>query len=314
MAASTPAAPVSLTLGDRLQQLRVRLSNSENLYGLAFVGPLVLGLIVFTYGPVIYSAWLSLTEGNYLRPPVWVGLANYGRAMQDPVAQRALVNTAYFVVGTVPLGIGLALLLSVAMNQKLRGIVFYRAIFFLPTITSAVAISLMWAWMYNPQFGVINTLLKTIGIKGPKWLASPDWAMPSIMIMAIWRGLGYNMLLFLAGLQSIPKELLEAAEIDGANAVQRFFRVTLPLLSPTTFMLVVLSIIGAFQVFEYSYVMTQGGPLYSTLTAVLLVYQKGFQTFEVGYASALAYILFAIILALTVVQFRLQTRWVSYDL
>ena len=311
MAASVTAG---LTARDRLRHLRFKLANSENLYGLAFVGPLIIGLIVFTYGPVIYSAWLSLNEGDYLRPPVFVGLANYARALQDELVGRALLNTAYYVIITVPVGIALALLLATAMNQKLRGIVFYRAIYFLPTITSAVAISLMWAWMYNPQFGLINTTLKAIGIKGPKWLASPDWAMPAIMIMAIWRGLGYNMLLFLAGLQSIPKELMEAAEIDGANAAQRFFRITLPLLSPTTFMLVVLSIIGGFQIFEYSYVMTRGGPLYSTLTAVLMIYQKGFETFEMGYASALAYLLFAIILVLTVIQFRMQSRWVHYDL
>jgi multiple sugar transport system permease protein len=204
--------------------------------------------------------------------------------------------------------------LAVAMNQNLRGIVFYRSIFFLPTITSAVAISLMWSWMYNPQFGVINGILKLIGIKGPKWLAHPDWAMPAIIIMSIWRGLGYNMLLFLAGLQGIPQELQEAAQIDGANAVQRFLHVTFPLLSPTTFMLVVLGIIGGFQVFEYSYVMTNGGPLYSTLTVVLLIYQRAFVTFEMGYASALAYVLFAAILVLTIIQFRLQTRWVHYEL
>jgi multiple sugar transport system permease protein len=286
----------------------------ENLYGLAFVGPLVLGLIVFTYGPVAYAAWLSFNEGDYIRPLEWVGLDNYIRALNDELVGKALENTAYFVLGTVPAGIALSLLLALAMNQNLRGIVVYRGVFFLPTITSAVAISLMWMWMYNPEFGVINTALKSIGIKGPKWLASPDWAMPSIIIMAVWRGLGYNMLLFLAGLQGIPKELLEAAEIDGANAVQRFFHVTFPLLSPTTFMLVVLSIIGGFQVFEYSYVMTGGGPLYSTLTIVLLIYQRAFQTFEMGYASALAYALFAIIMVMTIIQLRLQSRWVHYEL
>jgi multiple sugar transport system permease protein len=314
MASSAGEAVMQPTMKGRLTRLRTRLANSENLYGLAFVGPLLLGLILFTYGPVLYSAWLSLNEGDFIRPLQWVGAANYSRAINDDLAWKALINTAYYVIITVPAGIALSLLLAMAMNQKLRGIVGYRAIFFLPTITSAVAISLMWAWMYNPQFGVINTALKAIGMKGPKWLASPDWAMPAIMIMAVWRGLGYNMLLFLAGLQGIPKELLEAAEIDGANAVQRFFRITLPLLSPTTFMLIVLSIIGGFQVFEYSYVMTRGGPLYSTLTMVLLIYQRGFETFEMGYASALAYILFAILLVLTIVQFRMQRRWVNYDL
>ena len=311
MTASIPRAASSV---GRLQRFWAAVWNSENLYGAAFVGPLVLGLIVFTYGPVIYAAYLSLNEGDYIRPLKWVGVANYTRAFSDELVGKAMGNTAYFVVGTVPAGIALALLLAMAMNQKLRGIVFFRSIFFLPTITSAVAISLMWAWMYNPQFGVINTLLKAVGIKGPKWLASSEWAMPSIIIMAIWRGLGYNMLLFLAGLQSVPKELLEAAAIDGANSIQRFFRVTLPLLSPTTFMLVVLSVIGGFQVFEYSYVMTRGGPLYSTLTVVLLIYQRAFETFEMGYASALAYILFAIILVLTIIQFRMQSRWVHYEL
>ncbi len=314
MASSSPEVALQPTGKERLAQLGARLARNENLYGLAFVGPLVIGLILFTYGPVLYSGWLSLNEGDFIRPLQWVGLNNYAQALNDDLARKALINTAYYVVITVPIGIALALLLATAMNQKLRGIIGYRAIFFLPTITSAVAISLMWAWMYNPQFGVINTALRAIGMKGPKWLASPDWALPAIMIMSIWRGLGYNMLLFLAGLQGIPNELLEAAEIDGANAVQRFFRITLPLLSPTTFMLVVLSIIGGFQVFEYSYVMTRGGPLYSTLTMVLLIYQRAFETFEMGYASALAYILFVILLVLTVIQFRMQRRWVNYDL
>jgi multiple sugar transport system permease protein len=302
------------TFGRWFARLGKELKNSENLYGIAFVGPLIVGLIVFTYGPVVYAARLSLSKGDYIGTPEWVGLGNYVRAVNDELFWKAIKNTAYYVVGVVPLGIALSLILAMAMNQELRGIVFYRAIFFLPTITASVAVSMMWMWMYNPQFGVINSLLKMIGLKGPKWLASPDWAMPAIMIMAIWRGLGYNMLLFLAGLQGIPKELHEAAEIDGANVLQRFLHVTFPLLSPTTFMLIVLSIIGGFQVFEYSYIMTHGGPLYSTLTIVLLIYQRGFETFEMGYASALAYVLFVIILVLTILQFRLQRSWVHYEL
>jgi multiple sugar transport system permease protein len=281
---------------------------------LAFVGPLVFGLIVFTYGPVVAAAGLSFAKGDYIGTPEWVGLGNYARAFQDELLWKALGNTAYYVVGTVPAGIVLSLALALAMNQQLRGIVFYRAIFFLPTITSAVAISLMWMWMYNPEFGIINSIVRLVGLKGPKWLASPAWAMPAIMIMSVWRGLGYNMLLFLAGLQGIPKEFYEAAEIDGADAWQRFLHITFPLLSPTTFMITVLSIIGGFQVFEYSYVMTRGGPLYSTLTMVLLIYQRGFETFEMGYASAIAYILFAIVLVLTILQFRMQSRWVHYEL
>jgi len=291
-----------------------RVKNSENLYGLAFVGPLVVGLIVFTYGPVLIALYLSFTKGDYLSTPVWIGLGNYYRLVHDELFWTAMRNTAIFVVGTAPTGLAFSLALALAMNQQLRGIVFYRAIFFLPTITSAVAISLMWAWMYNPEFGVINSLLKAVHIKGPAWLASTEWALPAIMIMSVWVGLGYNMLLYLAGLQGIPKEFYEAAEIDGASTWDRFLHVTFPLLSPTTFMLVVLTIIGGFQVFEYSYVMTRGGPLNATLTMVLLIYMRGFETFEMGYASALAYVLFAIILILTLVQFRGQSRWVHYEL
>ena len=287
---------------------------SENLYGLAFVGPMVLGLLVLTYGPVLYSFYLSFTRGDFISSPVWIGLSNYSRALHDEVFWKSLSNTAYYVVGSVPIGIALSLLLALAMNQKLRGIIFYRAIFFLPTITSSVAVSVMWMWMYNPQFGVFNTLLDHVGIRGPGWLGSPEWAMPAIIIMSVWRGLGYDMLLFLAGLQGIPDSLYEAAEIDGAGSWHRFLHVTFPLLSPTTFMIAVLSVIGGFQVFEYSYVMTQGGPLYSTYTIVLMVYNMAFVTFEVGYAAALSYVLFAIILVLTIVQFKGQSRWVFYEL
>jgi len=304
----------SSSFWEQVQYSFQRLKNNENVYGLAFVGPLILGLVVFTYGPVVAAAWLSLCKGDYIGIPEWIGLGNYARAFQDELLWKALGNTVYYVMGTVPAGIILSLALALAMNQQLRGIVFYRAIFFLPTITSAVAISLMWMWMYNPEFGIINSLVRLVGLKGPKWLASPVWAMPAIIIMSIWRGLGYNMLLFLAGLQGIPKEFYEAAEIDGADAWQRFLHITFPLLSPTTFMITVLSIIGGFQVFEYSYVMTRGGPLYSTLTVVLLIYQRGFETFEMGYASAIAYVLFAIMLALTLIQFRMQSRWVHYEL
>ncbi len=291
-----------------------RLKNSENLYGVIFVGPIVFSLLVFTYGPVLVALYLSFCKGDYLSTPLWVGAANYARALHDPIFWKSLTNTACYVLGTVPLGMALSLALALAMNQELRGIVFYRCIFFLPTITSSVAISMMWGWMYNPEFGLINELLARIGIKGPMWLASVEWALPAIMIMSIWRGLGYNMLLFLAGLQGIPRELYEAAEIDGAAAWRRFLHVTFPLLSPTTFMIAILSIIGGFQIFEYSYVMTHGGPLYATMTVVLMIYSRAFETFEMGYASALSYALFAVILLLTLVQWKGQSRWVFYEL
>ena len=290
-----------------------RLMNNENMVGYLFVAPLIVGLIVFTYGPVVASFGLSFTKGDYISTPEWIGLDNYRALLDDKLFWQSMRNTLYYVIGVVPAGMVLSLLLALAMNQKLRGIVFFRTIFFLPTITSSVAISLMWLWIYNPEFGALNFLLRQIGIKGPAWLSTPEWAMPAVMIMAVWRGLGYNMLIYLAGLQGIPDIYYEAAEIDGAGTWAKFWNITVPLLSPTTFMLLILGLIGAFQVFEYTYVMTQGGPVYATLTLVLHVYNNAFRSFQMGYASALAYVLFFILLGLTIIQFRLQKRWVHYE-
>ncbi len=290
-----------------------RLIDNENTVGYLFVAPLLLGLLIFTYGPVLAAFFLSFTKGDYISTPKWIGLGNYQALLQEDLFWTSMRNTIYYVVGVVPAGLILSLLLAIAMNQKLRGIVFFRSIFFLPTITSSVAISLMWLWIYNPEFGVLNFLLKQVGVKGPTWLSSSTWAMPAIIIMAIWRGLGYNMLIYLAGLQGIPDVYYEAAEIDGAGGWAKFRNITLPLLTPTTFMLLILSLIGAFQVFEYTYVMTGGGPVYATLTIVLHIYNNAFRSFKMGYASALAYVLFAILLILTLIQLRLQKRWVHYE-
>lgn len=290
-----------------------RLINNEHVVGYLFVAPLIIGLLIFTYGPVLAAFALSFTKGDYISIPRWIGLGNYQTLLKEDLFWISMHNTLYYVIGVVPAGLLLSLLLALAMNQKLRGIVFFRSIFFLPTITSSVAISLMWLWIYNPEFGVLNFLLKQIGIKGPTWLASSTWAMPAVIIMSIWRGLGYNMLIYLAGLQGIPEVYYEAAEIDGADAWAKFRHITLPLLSPTTFMLLILSLIGAFQVFEYTYVMTGGGPVYATLTIVLHIYNNAFRSFQMGYASALAYVLFFILLSLTLVQLQLQKRWVHYE-
>jgi multiple sugar transport system permease protein len=290
-----------------------RLMNNDNMVGYLFVAPLILGLIIFTYGPVLAAFFLSFTKGDYISTPKWIGVDNYTALLKDKLFWQSLRNTLYYVAGVVPAGMVLSLLLALAMNQKLRGIVFFRSIFFLPTISSSVAISLMWLWIYNPEFGVMNFLLDQVGIKGPTWLSSPAWAMPAVVVMAVWRGLGYNMLIYLAGLQGIPEVYYEAASIDGAGAWAKFWNITLPLLSPTTFMLLILGLIGAFQVFEYTYVMTQGGPVYATLTMVLYVFNNAFRDFEMGYASALAYVLFFILLALTIIQFRMQRRWVHYE-
>jgi multiple sugar transport system permease protein len=226
---------------------------------------------------------------------------------------KVLWNTVYFTVGNVPVGLALALGLAIAMNQKIRGIVFFRMTYFLPVVSSMVAVSLLWSWIYAKDIGILNWLLGKVGIPRIPWLSSTRWAMPSVIVMSIWKSLGYDMVVFLAGLQSIPPELYEAGKIDGAASWRLFRHITIPMLSPITFFLLMLSVINSFQVFAQTYVMTQGGPLWSTLTLVYYIFQWAFQRFSMGYASALAWVLFLIILALTLIQFRFEREWVHYE-
>ncbi len=290
-----------------------RLVNSDAVAGYVLLLPTIAGLLLFSLGPVVASALLSFTRWDGLSAPVWTGTENYQLLLSDPVFWTALRNTALYTVGSVVPSIALALLLAIAVNQKIRGVVFFRTLFFLPVVSPPVAIAILWGWLYNPQYGLINAVLDRLGLPLGQWLAYPSTALPSIMILSIWNSLGYNMVLFLAGLQGIPQEMYEAATIDGAGAWARFRHVTLPLLSPTTFFVLVLAMIGAFQLFDYVFIMTQGGPMYSTLSIVLYIYQMAFQNFKLGYASSLAYVLFVIIALVTFVQFRLQRRWVHYE-
>jgi multiple sugar transport system permease protein len=292
-----------------------RLMNNENFIGYLLVAPVIMGLLIFDLYPVIESFRLSLTRGSVEGTVTWVGLENYQALMRDKLFWKSLGNTAYYTFAMIPAEIVLALAVALAVNQKLKGIVFFRTIYFLPVITSSVALSLMWLWIYNPKFGILNHLLSKVGITGIMWLGSPKTAMLALIIMAVWRGLGFDMLLFLAGLQGIPETLYEAARIDGAGSWARLRYVTVPLLSPTTFFIMVNLFIGGFQVFAYSYVMTNppGAPAFSTLTLVLYLYQQAFMSFRMGYASAIAYILFFIILVMTIIQFRLQRQWVHYE-
>ena len=274
--------------------------------------PTFVGLILFSLGAIIASVGISFTDWDVLRPPHWIGLSNYVRLFSTPLNWQVFGNTLYYMGVIVPVGTALALGLALALNRGLRGIVLLRSLYFLPVISSTVAVSLVWGWLYNQQFGLINYLLSLVGITGPAWLADTRTAMPAVIIMSIWKGLGYNMVIFLAGLQGIPRELYEAAAIDGAGAWARFRYVTLPLVSPTTFFVVVLSTIAAFQVFDQTYVMTGGGPAYSTTTLALFIYQNAFQWFHMGYAAALSYVLFAAVAVVTLVQFRVQGRFVFY--
>lgn len=304
----------SFQLGSRwLPNWWYSLRREEVLTGYLFIAPTVIGLLIFTAGPIVMAALLSFTSWDLITPPEWVGFGNYARAYNDELFLKSMGNTVYYTVGTVPIGVFLSLLLAIAMNQKLRGIVFYRTLYFLPIVSSVVTISLLWTWIYYPDFGILNYGLRLLGFNPINWLQSTTWAMPAIIIVSIWSGLGYNMVILLAGLQGIPQELYDAAHIDGAGRVQAFWYITIPMLSPVIFFVIVLSIIGSFQVFSSAYVMTQGGPLNSTLTMVYLIFNQGFRYFRMGYASAIAFVLAIIILVLTLIQLRLQSRWIYYE-
>ena len=283
------------------------------LEALPYLLPTLIGFFVFILGPVVVSFLLGFTEWDLLTPPQWIGLGNY-RAMlfETPLFWTTLRNALYYTLLFVPGAVILPLFVAVLMNQQLRGVTFYRSIYFLPVVTSTVAVALVWQWLYNPEFGPINYVLKLVGIKGPAWIASPEWAMPALVVMSIWQVVGYNMVIYLAGLQGIPEEFYEAAAIDGATGWRQFLHITVPLISPTTFFILIVSIIGSLQVFEQTYILTQGGPAYATLTIAYYIYQQAFQFFHMGFGAALSYVLFVIILLITLIQFRVQKRWVFY--
>jgi multiple sugar transport system permease protein len=277
--------------------------------------PTIIGLIVFTASPVLASLYYSFTRWNLLSTPKWQAFDNYIELItEDPLFWITIKNTAYYVLGTVPTGTVLALGLAIALNQKIRLVAVFRTIYFLPVVSSVVAISVLWLWLYQSDFGLVNEILRFFGFRGVRWLSSVTWAMPAIMIMSIWHGLGYNIVIFIAGLQGIPQDYYEAATVDGANSWHKFINITIPLLSPVTFFVLTLSVITSFQVFAQAYVMTQGGPVNATKTIVYYLFQQGFVNFHMGYASALAYVLFVIIVSLTMFQFWFQKRWVHYEL
>lgn len=289
------------------------LRRAEAGWALLFLAPDLIGFLSFTLVPVVASLALSFVHWNLIGSPRFAGLDNYRTAFADPMFWKVVFNTTYYTVGTVPTGVALSLGLAVLLNRKLRGIVLLRALYFLPVVSSTVAVALVWRWLYEPDFGAINYFLSRLGISPLGWLTTTEWAMPAVILMSIWKGLGYNMVIFLAGLQGIPRHLYEAAAIDGATGWQRFWHITVPLLSPTTFFVTVVATIGSFQVFSQVYVMTRGGPAEATTTIVYYIYQKGFREFDMGYASALAWLLFAVVFVFTLVQFRLQRDWVTYD-
>jgi multiple sugar transport system permease protein len=286
------------------------LRRGETVAGYLFILPNLVGFLVFSLCPIVAAFVLTLTEWNLAAAPQFVGLTNFERLVDDPLFWKTAWNSVLYTVGAVPIGVCLAFWLALLLNRRMRGVVFFRTVFYLPHVTLTVAIAMVWAWIYHPQVGLINYLLSLVGIVGPSWLTSTTWAMPAIIVMSNWMGIGGAMLIFLAGLQGIPEEYYEAAMIDGANPLQRVRHITVPLLSPTTFFILVTSAIGAMQAFDQFYVMTQGGPAFATTTAVMYIFLNAFQFFKMGYGAAAAAALFLAILAITLVQWRLARSWV----
>lgn len=284
----------------------------DGMWAFVMLLPNLLGFLAFILLPVLATFVISFADWDLSENFSFIGLGNYQQLLMDEVFRKVFWNTLYFTAVSVPIGIALSLFLAILLNQKLRLIRFYRAAFFIPVISSMVAVAVIWQWIYNPQYGLLNYALSWLGIQGPTWLTSTKWAMIAIIITAIWKNLGFNMLIFLAGLQSIPETYYEASEIDGAKWYAKFRHITVPLLSPTTFFVTVMAIITSFQVFDTVYLMTQGGPARSTSVLVYYVYQNAFQYFEMGYASAVAYVLFFVVLLLTLLQFITQKKWVVY--
>jgi multiple sugar transport system permease protein len=292
---------------------RSSLAAKESRYFWLCISPWIVGFVLFQGGPIVASLLLSLTEWNLLRDPEWVGFGNFVKLFtRDEVFMTSLVNTAYYTVGhivpTVVLALGAALLL----NRGIRGLPLYRTIYYVPTIVPIVATAVLWKWIFNPNFGLLNAGLELVGIPKIPWLGSLEWAMPAIIIMSWW-SFGVGMVVLLAGLQGVPEHLLEAARIDGANAWHEFWHVVVPMISPVLFFVIIVQVIGSFQIFTPTYIMTEGGPGNATLTIVLYLYRNGFQYFQMGYASAIAWVLVVVVLAATLLQFRIGKAWVYYE-
>jgi len=275
--------------------------------------PWIIGFLLFTLGPVLASVYYSFTQWTITRPPEWVGAGNYARMFtRDPLFWQALKVTVYYVILSLPLKLVLGLALSLLLNLKVRGMNFFRTVFYIPAVISGVAVSLMWIWLLQPDTGVINTLLALVGIKGPAWFWDPHWALPSVALMSVW-SVGGSAVIYLAGLQNIPPHLYEAAEIDGADRWHRFWSITLPLLTPTLLFQLIVEMIESFKVFTQAFVITKGGPLKATYFYLYYFYEEAFQNFNMGYASALALVLMIIIMIATVILNYTSSHWVYYE-
>lgn len=296
-----------------MQTPAIRLQGSERIWLWIFLAPTIFGLLFGTLGPVLAAVGISFTDWDVITPPKFAGLDNYRRLLQDPTFAKSIRNTVYFVGLMVPGATIIGLALALVMNQKLRGITWYRTAYFLPVVSSTVAVALVWSWIYSKDFGLLNWILRQFGLQPIAWLSSTQWAMPAVIIMSIWGQMGEAMVIFLAGLQSISESYYEAAEVDGANSWQKLVHITLPLITPSIFFYFIITMISGFQAFETIYIMTRGGPVNATTTMVYYIYRNAFRNFKMGYASAQAIFLFFIIMILTLIYWRLQEKWVVYD-
>jgi multiple sugar transport system permease protein len=305
-----------MAVGSRLATPRRRFLTSrrrEALAGIIFAGPWLIGFFGLIFFPLLQSLWYSLTSYDVLHPARFVGLDNYRSLFGDNLAQQSFGNTLYMAGIGVPIGIVVALIMALLLNQEVRGISLYRTIFYIPSITPVVAASLLWLWLLNGNNGLINSALAEANINGPDWFNDIAWAKPAVIVMITWGSAGSTMIILLAGLKNIPQSLYEAAQIDGASIFAQFRTITIPMLSPTLFFVLVIAVINTFQIFTQAYITTQGGPLNSTLFYVYYLFDNAFGYFKMGYASAMAWMLFLVILALTLIQFRLARYWVFYE-
>ncbi len=296
----------------------------RGLVGYLFVAPSLLFLVVFVIMPIFAALYYSLTDYDLMQAPRYAGLKNYANLVEDIRFKKSITNTLFFAGGTVPMGVITSLFLATMINWQIRGIYAFRAMFYLPVVSSFVSVSLIWLWFYEPQFGLFNDGLEVLGLPRSKFLRGVETAMASIIVLSVWKNMGLNMVIYLAGLQGIPPHLYEASEIDGAGRAAQFFRITLPLLAPTTFFVVIVYVIGALQMFVQVWIMTNpgsqssggnygiGGPLDSTVTVVILIYENAFAYLKMGYASAVSFALFLVIGVITVVNARLLRYDVGY--
>jgi multiple sugar transport system permease protein len=285
----------------------------EALTGYAFISPWIIGLLAFQLLPLIMVFYFSFTKYSVLQPPEWVGLDNYEKiATGDELFFKSIWNTIYIVLLSVPLRLALGFIIALLLNRKVRGLGIFRTVYYLPMIVPIAATAVLWEWMFQPRYGIINYFITLLGLPSVNWLVTTTWSKPSIVLVSLWR-IGEAVILFLAGLQGIPDDLYDAADVDGASPFAKLFKITIPLLTPTILLMIVIEVIHIFQSFVWAFSMTEGGPLNSSLTYVLYIYRKAFVHFQMGYASALSVILFLLVLGLTALIFQSSKGWVHSE-